>query len=188
MAIANKRIDAGIKRGPKRPYNTDILPRDVVTKRFLPKIPPEQRIAILQDAIDSLPQGQSTETIAKRHGISGGLLRQWLLVDDTANQARSAWFASELDTARQSIKDSLDPLTLARAREDFRSIAWLAERRNAAHWGQQQQMVIDHRVTFTQAIAEISRRRLEVDVTPDATGVSVGVSDQLAVPDTDTNQ
>ena len=140
------------------------MPRDVVTKRFLQVIPDEKRVEILQDAIESLTKGEPTDQIAARHDIDGGLLRTWLLVDDTANQARSLYFAGELDRARQTIKEAQDPLTLARGREDFRSIAWLAERRNAAHWGQTNNIQVSGKIEISHALAEISAKRLQADV------------------------
>ena len=123
---------------PKR-----IQQRDPKTKRYLPIMPADQRNAIIEDALESLKRGERTEDIGERHGLTGACIRQWLLADDRADQARGVYFAGELAKARDEIQGARDPLSLARARESFRAVAWLAERRNARQWGQQSHVTIE---------------------------------------------
>ena len=170
-----RRIDAGIKRGPRKkapPPNA----RDPVTHRYLPIIPPEQREALLQDALESLQQGQTTDEIGKRHGVSGARIRQWLLADDRADQARAAYFSQELMNAHDEISSAQDPLTLARGRERFRAVSWLAERRNARMFGQQLHQTIEMVGDLGAKLRQVERV-IEHDA-----GVSLGVTPP-ALPD-----
>lgn len=129
--MENTRIDKGIKRGEQ------IKPR-TVTGQFMPVATVEKRQEAITDALQSLQLGHTTDQIAERHGIAGSTLRYWLsALGDDADLSRKTYYDSELNTARESIKEAADPLALARAREDFRSIAWLAERRLPKYYGQQ---------------------------------------------------
>lgn len=149
--MEHTRIDEGFKRKAYAPQA-----RDPQTHRFLSRFTPEQRESIVQDALDSLTLGETTDDIAARYDCAGSVLRTWLLADDRADKARAVYFAQELNQARDRIQAAEDPLTLARAREDFRSIAWLAERRNAATWGQKQEVNVT--VDIGSAIQRISER------------------------------
>ena len=102
------RIDEGISRRPAvgRVHNPD-------TGQIEPAYPPDQRDKIIEDALASLQRGDTTDQIAARYDIDGSTLRRWLLVDNRANDARSIYFGNELNDAREKIKTSGDPFTLA---------------------------------------------------------------------------
>jgi hypothetical protein len=133
-----ERIDKGQKRTKRAPQ-----PR---TKEgvYLPVCSPEKRQEIMQDAVNSLTKGETTDAIAARYNIDGSTLRRWLLTDDLADFARKTYFDGELATARQEIRAAPDPFTLARAREDFRAVAWLAERRLPAFYGQSHHLTVEN--------------------------------------------
>ncbi len=140
MEHTHTRIDEGSKRTQYSPA----LLRDEQTQRYIARITPEQRQAIIEDALIALTHGETTNSIGARHGVSGQSVRAWLLADDRADEARRIYFAQELAQARDDIQAACDPLALARAREDFRAIAWLAERRNPASWGQHNTVTVEH--------------------------------------------
>lgn len=137
-----QRIDKGVKRGRKLDKRT--TRPHAINGDFLPACTPEQRKLIMAEALDGLRQGQTTDQVAARHNIDGSTLRRWLLTDDVADFARKQYFDGELAEARQEIRAAQDAFTLARAREDFRAVSWLAERRLPAYYGQHTHMVVEH--------------------------------------------
>ena len=89
----------------------------------------EFRQSVISDTIERLANGETTDAIAKDHGVSGIGIRKWLISDPRADQARADYLSGELMQAYDDIKESDDGLSLARARERFRAVSWLAERR-----------------------------------------------------------
>ena len=130
------RIDEGIKR-PKRK-------RDPVNGRILPAVTPEVRTEILDQAIQAIAHGQSAMIVAGAHNIDYSTLYKWILADckPEADTARRNHFAGELVRALEAIKGASDPFLLARAREDYRATAWLAERRCSGQYGQHSTQVV----------------------------------------------
>src|SRR5258706_12184896 len=118
-----------IDKGTKRDYR-GLARRQPRTKRgtFGLIHPPELKAAAILDALNSLPFGEPTDSIAQRHNVPGSTLRAWILADETidagANAARSVFLAHELTLRIDDIEAAQDPLTLARARESFRAWSW----------------------------------------------------------------
>ena len=149
-APANKRIDAGIKRGPRRPV--DRRPKAALTGLFVSKHSPEERSQIVLDAQQSLLAGETTEQIAERLKVPGRTLRYWLLDDPNTEIARRALINGELARTLEEMREakhSDSPLPLACAREEFRAWSWIAERRESRLYGQKQE--VNHTVTVPQA-------------------------------------
>ena len=142
---ANRRIDAGIKRG-KRPAQSK--PKDAETGQFLPICSAEQREVIVSDALKRLKSGEYTDQIAESHNIRPRTLRAWLLSDDRADYARAQMVAGHLTKALDDIEAADGPMPLARAREAFRAWSWIGERRIPKLFGQQLQQSIDLNVTL----------------------------------------
>ncbi len=135
------RVDKGIKRKAGR--TAPDTPRQQDRQQdgtYLPVVTQQQRAVIIENALDRLSAGETTEQIARSHGIAGSTLRLWMLNNPVAEMARATYFSSELNDARQDIRSSTDPMSLARAREDFRAISWLAERRAPLTYGPKQQV------------------------------------------------
>lgn len=135
---AIKRIDAGLKRGPrprKDPQRTKPL-----TPKVWTSYPTEVRQNAVQTAIQSLEAGLTTNEIAAKLGIPGQTLRFWLLNDPKADQARNAMFDYELTLRGELIDSAEDALALGRAREGFRYWSFLAERRDHSRYGQKQEL------------------------------------------------
>ena len=146
---ANKRIDAGIKRGPRK--QIDRNPRAAKTGLFLPKFSPEQRQRIVQEAYSALQAGESTNQIAERLStpeisLTGRALRYWLMDDPQAELARQAMIHGELTRTLEEMREakySDSPLPLACAREEFRAWSWIADRRLPKLWGQTQRLEVN---------------------------------------------
>ena len=133
----HKRIDAGIKRGPRK--QIDRRPKAALTGQFISKTPEPLKQQILEDCLASMLQGETSDQIAARHGIPGRTLRYWLLDDPRADQARRQLINGELTRTLEEMreaKDSDSPLPLACAREEFRAWSWIAERRESRLYGQ----------------------------------------------------
>ena len=140
---AHVRIDEGIKRGKRQ--RVDRHPRAALTGQYVSPFSPTQKAAIIEDWLISIQAGQSTTQVAERYGITARAIQYWLLSDERAEQARAHLIAGELartlDDLRaptETVEDS--PLRLARAREEFRAWAWIAERREARLYGPKQEV------------------------------------------------
>ena len=105
---------------------------------------PEERAAIIEEVLPLLAQGTPTDEIAAPYGITGRALRYWLMNDERATKARKSFLDHKLLECTEAIETSDSALPLARAREAFRSWAWIAERRLPQEYGQRQQ--VEHHV------------------------------------------
>ena len=167
---AHKRIDAGIKRGPRKSVNRQ--PRAALTGKFLSPLAPGQRELIIEDWLSSIRAGQSTADVAARYGITARAIQFWLLADPRAEQARADLIAGELartlDEMRVPDNPADDtPLRLARAREEFRAWSWIAERRLARLYGQQNQVVPPGAAPVLNiTVVQAPQNALQHDVTP----------------------
>jgi transposase-like protein len=131
-----QRIDKGVSRSEfasERPRTEE--------GQFLPLTTAERRSEIVLDAIGALQNGETTNSIAERHGIAGRTLRAWLIAMPEADQARALMVANELSKSLQEIEEADSPLPLARAREAFRGWSWIGERRLPQYFGPKQEIV-----------------------------------------------
>jgi hypothetical protein len=144
------RIDEGLAR-PKREY-----PPRTELGTFADPYSPDQKQAAIEDAIVALEQGETTDSIATRHKVRPRTLRAWLIADDRAVRARAILLSSKLMDAVDAISASDSAMPLARAREEFRSWAWIAERRLPEMFGQHD--FVDLKVDIGTAIQRISER------------------------------
>lgn len=136
------RIDEGIKRPKAQPKTKkDRSPKG----QWITAYKPEAKRAAIEDALERLEHGETTDQIAARHGMPGITLRTWLIADPRTDPARAIMVAAELSRTLQDMTQSRDPLSLARAREEFRGWAWIAERRVPSLYAPKQEVthVID---------------------------------------------
>lgn len=99
----------------------------------------EQRDAIVTDAMARILTGETLAEIAARHGVSVPSLHIWLSrLGDEYIDLRRTWIDGMLTEAKTAIDTSDDQLSLSRAREQWRSAAWYAERRDAQRYGVKQ--------------------------------------------------
>ena len=99
---------------------------------------PIDKTAIIKAAIPLLADGVSTEVIAKPYGITGRTLRNWLINDPEAEQARTDFLTNKLMQAAEDVDSASDTFPLARARESFKAWSWIAERRLPSRFGAKQ--------------------------------------------------
>ena len=180
--MEHTRIDEGVKRGPRQ---RKIKPADLEREtrqqlkshengRFLPAYSPTERQDAITEALNAIEYGSSTvEDIADRRSIPSSTLYSWL-VGSEASSARTRFYAHLITRAAMEIRSAQNPLDLTRAREEVTAWIKVAERRDAAAWGQKQQ--VDHSVTLVHVEGElgliasslISRIRESVAHTPNA--------------------
>ena len=158
---AQKRIDAGIPRGPRGKVD-----RNPKAGTFLSAYSLETRQRAAEDAIESLERGETTEQIAQRHNLPGRTLRAWLLADDRADIARGRMISYELARTLSDIGEATEPLPLARAREEFRAWPWIAERRESRLYGQKQEVTVTHNTDLGERLRRARERTIEVEVVP----------------------
>lgn len=136
--IAAKRIDAGIKRGPRK--QIDRRPQAALAQgrdgKLISSYPPELRIEVVQTAYKLLAEGKTTNEIGQQFNVPGSTVRLWLLNDDKAQEARRMMVEQELSRTAEGMRFAEDPLALARAREEGRYWQWIAERRDPQRYGQ----------------------------------------------------
>jgi len=108
---------------------------ETARKRGRPKgaltIPHQDRARIVQDALNRLDLGETTDNIAKSHKVEPRTLRAWLLVDcpAEADHQRARYIASQLQNEIENIASAKEQIPLARARDSFKAWSWIAERR-----------------------------------------------------------
>jgi len=131
---STKRIDKGISR--KVVDRTAKAGKTVLAVR----VTEEQREAIKSDTYPRLELGETTDQIAESHNVPGSTLRYWLVNDPQATKARLSLVNAEMMRTATDMKEAVDPLALARAREEFRVWSFLAERRFPELYGQKQEV------------------------------------------------
>ena len=201
---ATKRIDAGIKRGPKlKPAKLPHLklkPSDVEneqrrearvarhagTGRLVSLYTPEQRQQAVTDALDSLESGITVADVAKIHGISPSTLHSWLIADNRASEARTLYYARQIAVALERLDSADTPLELARGRELHRAWITTAAVRDHANYGPKQEIQHTGTVTIANALQGISERRLQanriIDLPADSVTHSTDAAQQLDKP------
>ena len=142
---ANKRIDAGIKRGPRQPSQAIAH-----TKRDF--------------ILESLRSGSMVKDVAQSLGVSGEAISQQLANDPEYRAAREKGIAQRLEAHYEEIQAAEDPLSLARGREAWKAATWFAEREFPARWGQHIHSTVEH----VGDLAERLRRARErvIDAAP----------------------
>ena len=158
---ANRRIDAGIKRGPRK--QIDRRPKAALTGMFVSKHTPEEKQALIQQAQEAILAGETTDQFAARKGISGRTVRYWLLDVPEAEQARRALINGELARTLEEMREARhadSPLPLACAREEFRAWSWIAERRESKLYGQR--LAVESKQVTDPATQELASAALDL--------------------------
>ena len=147
---------------------------------------PEKRQAAIQDALNSLPAGESTDLIAARHNIPGSTLRAWILADETldsqANSARRVFLSHELSLRAKDIDTAQDPLALARAREAFRAWSWIAERRESRIFGPKQETRLAVEFDLGDRLRRAEERILDKSLVSGDKGLTIEHTDVMSSP------
>ena len=139
-----KRIDKGIKRGPRPNHRASPVP---LQDRGSYTIPPDlDGPAILQRMLTE----RTTGAIAADYGIARKALTRWLRTK-YPEQWREIMLIRALARKEDSddgMEVAEDALSLARARERLRSAQFDLERLDSDTWGQKDKVQIDQTVTF----------------------------------------
>ena len=169
---ATKRIDAGIKRGPRRqidrrPKSANAHARDGT---FISTISPELKAKVIEECRTLIATGQTPAEIATRNGLSPRTVQYWLLGDEKAEEARGQLIAAELARTLQDMRKPEDgeedsPLRLARAREEFRAWSWIAERRQARLYGQQNKLTVEVKDDLGDRLRRARERVIDAEST-----------------------
>ena len=118
-------------------------------------IAPDRRNAIIEAALPLLAEGVPTDEIARQLGdvITGKTLRVWLLTMPEAEQARTIYLADEVLAAyeeQKAARVSGDHDAARSAAAEFKSAAWLAERRLSTLFGAKSE--VNHGVQISVTI------------------------------------
>lgn len=144
-------------------------PSSKLRKRGRPKgavtLPHRERSGIVQDALERLERGETTDQIAKSHSVEPRTLRSWLLVDcpPEAEHQRARYVAGRIQQAIEEIEGATEQIPLARARESFRSWAWIAERRLPHLFAQKQEVKLDVNVNLADRLIRARERVIHND-------------------------
>ena len=136
---ANKRIDAGIKRGKRQPPIAIVHRDDILAKLYA---------------------GNQVKEIAEGYAITGAAIANVLAGDPEYVAARQQGIAARLERHYAEMKDAPDALALARARECYKASSWFAEREFSSRWGQQQRVEVTHREPPRLEITVVSPQQI----------------------------
>ena len=101
-------------------------------------VPIETKQVILEDAKKRILEGETLEQIAVSHDITKRTLNTWLIsLGDDYAELRQVWIDNLISEAKEGIDNASDAFPLARAREQWKAVTWLAERRDRLRYGQQ---------------------------------------------------
>ena len=85
--------------------------------------------------VERVANGEIPSRIATELGVTKAAVYYRVAEHPHYPKARKLGMAIRLDDAEGAIVDSRDQLTLSRAREAFRAVAWRAEREHPDAWG-----------------------------------------------------
>ena len=159
---ANRRIDAGIKRGPRK--QIDRRPKAALAQardgKLISQYPPELRQQVTEAAYPQLAGGLTTDQIGAQFNVPGSTVRYWLLNDDKAEIARKAMVDQEIARTGEDMRVAADPLALARAREEARYWMWIGERRDSARYGNR--LAVESKQVMDPATQELATAATEL--------------------------
>ena len=120
------------------------LPRKVVERPSLKRVaPPPEPIApevkaeILEDTRKLLSDGWPITAICQKHSLEESALNYWMLrLGDSERELRAMWLDSLLSGASYALKQSDDPMSLAKGREYLKWVMWLAEKIDRKRYGE----------------------------------------------------
>lgn len=112
--------------------------RDPSTGMLTSTYTPEHKAVVIDAAKSQIMQGRTLAQIAAAADVPLPTLKLWLhSLGDEYAELRQAWLDSMLANSAEAIDAAEDPLSLARAREQWRCATWYAERRDRARYGVQ---------------------------------------------------
>ena len=128
---ATKRIDKGIKRGPRNKQNPISPKADLGTWVIPPGLNPKE-------VLDRYLTAETTGQIAAQYGLSRKALVRWLR-QEVPEEWKSVQIIRALcrkDDGDEGLEVASDALSLARAREQLKSAQFDLERLDSNTWGQ----------------------------------------------------
>ena len=179
---ASRRIDKGIKRGPRA--------KPVPPSNGHPNYG-KLRTVDPDDMLSAIADGMLVTELARSLGVCQAAISQKLARynKDDYKQARAIGITANLHASRELLREARyarDPVMLACAREEFRADSWFAERELPEIYGQQvrQNIAVTHTVDLGARL-----QRAEERVVPGVDlGVSQGVSQHPALPNPEQDQ
>ena len=121
----------------------------------------KRKAEIWDEVIEALGEGKDTVQLAHKYGISERTLRQWIMLDEQADQARAAYFTSEIEDAYSKLKNADNGLELAKAKERLHHIRHLAEVRARRYFGRDAQVQVNV-LSGDQALTRIKQLEQEL--------------------------
>ena len=158
---AHVRIDEGVKRGPRKPYN--IRKRDPLTGRALALLPADLKPSTV---LERYLSDERTADIAASYGVARSRLNGWLLehAEDQWKKAQAARAITALEQAKDDLESAQDPLSLARAREQLRSAQWDLERLVSRLYGFKQSVEVSVAVSVEHRLETSASQLLDAFV------------------------
>ena len=153
------RIDEGVKRGPRVPSPPMQHRPD---GRFAGKLPADLDD---QQIMHRIAAGERASDIAHELGVTPAALYIRYSGNQDYKLARKHGTGVRVDMAEKELEVASDPLSLARAREVHRSVAWRASVEHPDEYGQKQEVTVVHTVP-DNVLAELVELRAELRVAP----------------------
>jgi hypothetical protein len=172
LDVPSRRIDKGVKRGPRlKPGRKPRSPRRN-NGDFLPILSNDPEA--IKKALEDYSKGATLEQLARKHKVTRQAIYGWLL-GDLGGEQHSSLVTQSL-TARIASADHLldtgdNALDVQRGREQARFARMDYERRRPHLYGQKQEIVIDDKRDLGERLRRARERVIEgtvVSVTQDA--------------------
>ena len=119
-------------------------------------------LAILHkdEILRKMASGLRVSEVAKQLGITPEAIYQNLSNDPDYQAAKIVHHANRLDDAEQSLIDSSDQLSLARAREVHKAFSWRASVECSRLWGSKQEVTVNSVQVDINKLLEQRKERL----------------------------
>jgi transposase-like protein len=179
---ATKRIDAGIKRGPRIKPATlpkiKLKPSQVENEQrqearamlrnaqgqMISRYTPEFKQQVIADVLANLEYGITVEDVAKERNLPPATLHSWLIADNRASEARTQYYSMQVAKALERLETGDSPLELARGRELHRAWITTAAVRDNANFGQKQELTIKDNTDLGERLRRSRERTIDGEV------------------------
>lgn len=111
--------------------------------------------------LDRIESGEFPAAIARQYGVTKQAIYKRFRGRQDYQQARELGAEARVDEAVDAIREAVEPVSLARAREHFKAVAWQAEREFPHRWGQRTHVTVEHTGDLGERLRRSKERTIE---------------------------
>jgi transposase-like protein len=143
LDVPSRRIDKGVKRGPRLKPGPKRSAARSNNGRWLPILPNEPQA--IKRALEDYSKGATLQQIANKHGVTRHAVYTWLLGDlggEQHNALVTQALTARIAEADEVLETSESPLNVQRGREQARFARMDYERRRPHLYGQKNETTV----------------------------------------------